>query len=166
MPLEKNSRRRCRYLQHKYSPPAIKITATAESTVLNMITRFLLPATPSSPPGEVSLVTASVVVGTAEAGISVDIISATSVSGYEEAMEEEKGEVVEIDVKVKSVSEGTAPVVIGASSGPVEVDGTGAGIVSMVVMGYVRLWCGNQGGPLHGCCRGSTADTSRSHVTG
>lgn len=123
MPLEKNSRRRCRYLQHKYSPPAIKITATAESTVLNMITRFLLPATPSSPPGEVSLVTASAVVGTAEAGISVDIISATSVSGYEEAMEEEKGEVVEIDVKVKSVSEGTAPVLIGASSGPVEVDG-------------------------------------------
>lgn len=99
MPLEKNSRRRCRYLQHKYSPPAIKITAAAESTVLNMITRFLLPATPSSPPGEVSLVTASAVVGTAEAGISVDIISATSVSGYEEAMEGEKGEVVEIDVK-------------------------------------------------------------------
>lgn len=71
------------------------------------------------------MVTASAVVGTAEAGISVDIISATSVSGYEEAMEEEKGEVVEIDVKVKSVSEGTAPVLIGASSGPVEVDGTG-----------------------------------------
>lgn len=58
-------------------------------------------------------------------------------------MEEEKGEVVEIDVKVKSVFEGIVLVFIGVLFGFVEVDGIGVGIVSMVVMGYVWFWCGN-----------------------